>query len=81
MGWYGSPVIVLGGGGPRPADLAGLSELDVMKVMEIARSKFNIDPNRTYLMGHSMGGAGTIFLARSTPMTGPPRPPWRPPPS
>ena len=26
------------------------------------REQFNVDPNRTYLMGHSMGGAGTLFL-------------------
>jgi len=65
VGWYGSPVIVMGGGGgPKPANLAGLSELDVMTVLEIARSKYNIDPNRTYLMGHSMGGAGTIYLGQ-----------------
>jgi predicted peptidase len=64
VGWYGSPVIAMDGGSPKPANLAGLSELDVMTVMEIARSKYNIDPNRTYLMGHSMGGAGTIYLGQ-----------------
>jgi len=26
------------------------------------RKEFNVDDNRTYLMGHSMGGAGTYFL-------------------
>jgi predicted peptidase len=26
------------------------------------RKEFSIDENRTYLMGHSMGGAGTLFL-------------------
>jgi predicted peptidase len=64
IGWYGSPVIVLGGGEPKPHNLTELSELDVMTVMEIARGQFNIDPNRVYLMGHSMGGAGTIFLGQ-----------------
>jgi predicted peptidase len=64
IGWYGSPVIVMGGGEPKPANLDGLSELDVMNVMEIARSQYNIDPNRIYLMGHSMGGAGTIYLGQ-----------------
>lgn len=63
-GWYGSPVIVMGGGEPKPANLNGMSELDVMTVMEIARSQFNIDPNRIYLMGHSMGGAGAIYLGQ-----------------
>ena len=31
-------------------------------VTQIARSTFNIDPHRMYLMGHSMGGAGSMFL-------------------
>ena len=64
VGWYGSPAIVMGGGAPEPANLTELSELDVMTVTQIARSAFNIDPNRMYLMGHSMGGAGTLFLGQ-----------------
>lgn len=64
VGWYGSPVIVMGGGAPNPANLTELSELDVMTVTQIARSQFNIDPQRMYLMGHSMGGAGTLFLGQ-----------------
>jgi predicted peptidase len=38
------------------------SEKDVMNVLEMIRKEFNIDENRTYLMGHSMGGAGAIYL-------------------
>jgi predicted peptidase len=38
------------------------SEKDVMTVYEMIKKEFNIDENRTYLMGHSMGGAGTIYL-------------------
>lgn len=64
VGWYGSPVIAFGPDGPDPANLAELSELDVMTVTAIATSEFTIDPNRTYLMGHSMGGAGTLFLGQ-----------------
>src|SRR5690606_4016498 len=63
-GWYGSPVIVMGGGEVDPPNLAELSEKDVMNVLEMAREEFNIDPDRTYLMGHSMGGAGAIFLGQ-----------------
>lgn len=63
-GWYGSPVIVIGGGPIDPPNLAELSEKDVMNVLAIARSEFNVDPERTYLMGHSMGGAGTLFLGQ-----------------
>lgn len=45
-----------------PANLGELSELDVLNVMEIIRKEFTIDNNRTYLVGHSMGGAGTLYL-------------------
>lgn len=39
-----------------------LSELDVMNVLKLVREQFKIDANRTYLMGHSMGGYGTYML-------------------
>jgi predicted peptidase len=66
-GWYGSPVIAMGGRGGAaatapPANLAELSAKDVRNVLDIIRREFNVDENRTYLMGHSMGGAGTYFL-------------------
>lgn len=93
-GWFGSPVIRMGGRGPgapgpgpngpaaagrgatgpggappvppaqppAPDNLAELSEKDVMNVLDIIHKEFNVDENRTYLVGHSMGGAGTFFL-------------------
>src|SRR5690606_37645441 len=72
-GWFGSPVISMGprsGGppaaagapGPDNAQIAKWSEQDVMNVLEMTRKEFNIDPKRIYLTGHSMGGAGTLFL-------------------
>ncbi len=68
-GWYGSPIIQL----PKskgstelipiePPNLSELSEKDVMTVLELMRKEFNVDNDRTYLLGHSMGGAGTLFL-------------------
>jgi dipeptidyl aminopeptidase/acylaminoacyl peptidase len=33
-----------------------------MNVLGIVRKEFTIDDKRTYLMGHSMGGAGALFL-------------------
>src|SRR5215831_11943318 len=42
-----------------PPNMGELSELDVMNVLALVRKEFNIDPNRIYLMGHSMGGGGT----------------------
>jgi poly(3-hydroxybutyrate) depolymerase len=78
QGWYGSPVIVMNGGQgkgkgpgatkggppptPEPPNLAELSEKDVMNVLALMRKEFTIDDKRTYLMGHSMGGAGALFL-------------------
>jgi predicted peptidase len=67
FGWYGSPVITFpdesGKTAPvDPPNLRDLSEKDVMSVLELIRKEFNVDNNRTYLLGHSMGGAGAIFL-------------------
>jgi poly(3-hydroxybutyrate) depolymerase len=66
-GWYG----VRGGGiGKKPEEpknLRELSEKDVMNVLELVRKDFNIDPKRIYLMGHSMGGAGTWHLGTKYP--------------
>jgi predicted peptidase len=45
-----------------PTKLHEASEKDVMNVLDMIRKEFNVDPNRTYLMGHSMGGAGTMYL-------------------
>jgi poly(3-hydroxybutyrate) depolymerase len=63
-GWYGSPVILIGGGAVTPPNLTQLSELDVLNVLALAQKQFAIDPNRIYLMGLSMGGAGTIFMGQ-----------------
>lgn len=46
----------------QPANLAELSEKDVMNVLALMRKEFNVDAHRIYLTGHSMGGAGTYFL-------------------
>lgn len=45
-----------------PDNLGELSEKDVLNVLDIARKEFKIDPKRTYLMGHSMGGGGSFYL-------------------
>lgn len=51
-----------GGGRSQPDNLAELSEKDVMNVLQLMHDEFNVDDNRIYLTGHSMGGAGTYFL-------------------
>jgi predicted esterase len=45
-----------------PGKARELSEKDVLNVLAMMRKEFNVDEKRTYLMGHSMGGAGTIYL-------------------
>ncbi len=45
-----------------PTNLRELSEKDVMNVLNLVRKEFNVDERRIYLMGHSMGGAGTLYL-------------------
>ena len=74
-GWYGSrgdgipPGAAQGdnGGEALPANLGALSEQDVMHVLGEARKQFNVDADRIYLWGHSMGGAGTYHLAAKYP--------------
>jgi poly(3-hydroxybutyrate) depolymerase len=52
-----------GMGAPAPENLDELSEKDVMNVLAMMKDEFNVDEDRIYLTGHSMGGAGTYFLA------------------
>jgi predicted esterase len=63
-------------GGPPPGALNGandppnvreLSEKETLEVVDLVRKEFKVDEDRTYLMGHSMGGAGTYYLAMKYP--------------
>jgi S-formylglutathione hydrolase FrmB len=38
-----------------------------MHVLQLVRSEFTVDPDRIFLWGHSMGGAGTYHLAAKHP--------------
>ena len=66
----GAPKVMPGGFGPAiggtketdPAKVSELSEIDTMRVLELVRKEFNIDDNRIFLMGHSMGGAGAMYI-------------------
>jgi len=67
-GWYGSHGkgrVHYGGRRDDPKNLGELSEKDVMNVLAIVRKQFRVDDRRIYLMGHSMGGGGTMHLAVS----------------
>jgi predicted peptidase len=41
-----------------------LSEKDVLNVLKLVTDEYGVDPQRTYLMGHSMGGGGTWYLGQ-----------------
>lgn len=45
----------------------GAAERDVIDVLKEMRREYNIDENRIYLMGHSMGGYGTWSVAVNHP--------------
>ncbi|MDD7986571.1 alpha/beta hydrolase [Lentisphaera marina] len=70
-GWYGSrgkgkSGFAFGKAGD-PENLGELSEMDVMNVLKIVQKDFSIDSNRIFLMGHSMGGGGALYLASEHP--------------
>jgi len=70
-GWYGSRgtsrASNRGGDANDPANLGDLSELDVMNVLAMTLEGYNIDRDRIYLAGHSMGGGGTWHLGIKYP--------------
>src|SRR4029077_1896223 len=39
-----------------------LAEIDTMALLKSIREQYAVDSDRIYLMGHSMGGAGTYYL-------------------
>jgi predicted peptidase len=50
-----------------PPNLRELSEKETLQFVDLVRKEFKVDDDRTYLMGHSMGGAGTLYLAIKYP--------------
>ena len=47
--------------------VSALSEQDVMNVVALVRREYRVDPSRVYLLGNSMGGIGTLYLAAKYP--------------
>jgi poly(3-hydroxybutyrate) depolymerase len=45
----------------------GIAEKDVYDVLADVKKRFNIDEDRTYLTGLSMGGGGTLWIGLSRP--------------
>lgn len=70
-GWYGLGGPATRGEEATTADImrnghsvTELSEIDVLNVLEIVQNEYNIDADNTFLMGHSMGGAGTWYMGQ-----------------
>ena len=67
-GWWGSragtPVATAAvkPGGDMRYSTTELAEIDTMALLKSIRAQYAIDSDRIYLMGHSMGGAGTYYL-------------------
>lgn len=62
-GGYGAPRRVSGtADSDEPANISELSEQDVLNVLQMMLDEHNIDEDRVYLMGHSMGGGGTMHI-------------------
>lgn len=70
-GWYGSlghgRIPTRGDSTIGPDNHGALSEEDVLNVLGIVRQEFNIDANRIFLFGHSMGGGGSYHIAMEHP--------------
>jgi predicted peptidase len=52
---------------PRGFNWEDWGRLDALEVLEITKEKFQPDPQKIYLTGHSMGGHGTWFLGATYP--------------
>jgi predicted esterase len=59
-------IVAVNGRGPLSGyQKANGAELDVLDVTVLVQKNYNIDPNRVYLAGHSMGSAGTWLIGLS----------------
>lgn len=52
---------------PRGFNWEDWGRLDALEVLALAKKRYNPDPERIYLTGHSMGGHGTWFLGATYP--------------
>lgn len=64
-GFYGSRI--MGAGDVAARRRGEYSEKDVLEVLRLMKSMYNVDQSRIYLMGHSMGAIGTWALAAKYP--------------
>ncbi len=53
------PIIYIEPHGRGNTSYLGIGDQDILKCIELAKQKFNVDEDRVYLKGESMGGGGT----------------------
>lgn len=61
------PVIDIEPHGRGNTGYTGIGEKDVLRCIELAKEKFNVDEDRIYLKGESMGGGGTWYVGTRHP--------------
>jgi pimeloyl-ACP methyl ester carboxylesterase len=61
------PVIYLHCFGGPTTFYMGMGEEDILTVLEEMKRRFPVDPERVYIMGHSMGGAGSYRVGLHYP--------------
>jgi pimeloyl-ACP methyl ester carboxylesterase len=61
------PAIYVACFGRPSAFYRGMGEEDVLEVIEDVKHRFSIDPDRVYVMGHSMGGSGSYTIGLHFP--------------
>lgn len=61
------PVIDIEPHGRGNTSYNGIGELDVLRCIEMAKKMFNVDEDRIYLKGESMGGGGTWNVGTRNP--------------
>ena len=61
------PVIYVHCFGRPSAFYRGMGEVDVLEVIDAVKQRLPINPDRVYIMGHSMGGSGSYFIGLHYP--------------
>jgi predicted esterase len=61
------PMIVIAPTGRGQAMYRHAGEVDVLEAIDDARRRFNVDPDRIYVTGGSMGGTGAAYLPYRNP--------------
>jgi endo-1,4-beta-xylanase len=61
------PIIYANATGGPTTFYQGIGEVDVLRVIDEIKEHFSVDPDRVYIMGHSMGGAGSFTVGLHFP--------------